>query len=60
MAKYSGLLKIAMSLFENKSGEMTFHKIFGIISGFFDEIYPLNEIKDLLGIIELLVNSFKK
>ena len=50
-----------MSLFDGrKGGSITFHKIFSIISGFFDEIPQLKEIKDFLEIIELLVNSFNK
>jgi hypothetical protein len=61
LMKYSGLLKIAMSLFEGKKGEqITFHKIFTIISGFFENIPELKKYKDLLGMMELLLNTFRK
>lgn len=61
LAQYGGLLKVAMSLFESKKGgELNFHKIFNIISGFFDDIPQLKYLKDLLGMVELLVNTFRK
>jgi len=61
ISQYGGLLNIAMSLFETNDREnLSFHKIFKIIEGFFDNIQPLKEMKDMLGVVELLVNSFKK
>lgn len=51
-----------MSLFEERSvgGDLSFHRIYKIISSFFDEIPQLQKLKDLLGFVDLLVNSFKK
>jgi hypothetical protein len=58
LKKYSSLLKVSMSLFD-ESG-ISFHNVFKIIKGFVEAVPSMEPFKDLLDMLELLVNVFRK
>lgn len=50
-----------MYLFDGKqTGQLSFHKIFNIIAKLFDDIPNFKVYKELLGLMEILVNSIRK
>ena len=56
--KFSELLRVTMTLFE--SNEISFHVVFEKIKKFVESKTSLKPFKELFGIIQLLVNTYRK